>query len=209
MPNEPSNRNQTYPPGYNPFAVLQSPNTSSSRTSSNNRTQQVNISRDTLFKKLWRNYPVNKSAPDTYKMVGGQAYALHKENPASYTNACALRLSRSLNYSGYRIKNRESGFYTVKGEDNFSYLLRVKEMIKLIKSKFGSPTSTFLSSNTSMASVSGKLSGKTGIIIFDVSGWSDATGHVTLWNGNTCGDSCYFVPHAPATTDRILFWEIK
>ena len=92
-------------PSGDPFAVLRRPertsNTSTSRTSSNNRVQQVNISRDTLFKKLWRNYPVNKSAPDTYKMVGGQAYALHKENPASYTNACALRLSRSLNYSGY------------------------------------------------------------------------------------------------------------
>ena len=38
MPNEPSNRSQAYPPGYNPFAALQGPNTSSSRTSSNNRT---------------------------------------------------------------------------------------------------------------------------------------------------------------------------
>ena len=209
MATPPRNRNQTYPSGRDPFAVLRSSNTSSSRASSNGNIQSVNISRETLFKKLWRNYPVGKSASDTYKLVGGQAYMLHKENPDSYTNACALRLSRSLNYSGYKIKKRESGFYTVKGDDKLSYLLRVKEMIKLIKSKFGTPTSTFNSSSTSMASVSNKLAGKTGIIVFDVSGWSDATGHVTLWNGNTCGDSCYFTPHAPAKTEQILFWEIK
>lgn len=173
------------------------------------RVQQVNITRDTLFSKLWRNYPVNSSAPEAYELVGGQAWALHLERPESYTNACALRFSRSLNYSGYVINNQHSGFYTVKGEDNLNYLLRVKETIKYVKENFGAPTSTFNSSDISMSEVQSQLMGKTGIIIFEVTGWSDATGHVTLWNGSTCGDSCYFNPHAPARTDKIIFWEIE
>lgn len=120
-----------------------------------------------------------------------------------------MRFSRSLNYSGYIINNQVSGFYTVKGKDKLNYLLRVKETIKFVQSKFGAPTNTFKSSEISMSNVHSQLMGKTGIIIFDISGWSDATGHVTLWNGSTCGDSCYFNPSPPAKTDRIIFWEIE
>ena len=49
-----------------------------------------------------------------------------------------------------------------------------------------------------------------GIIVFKVSGWGDASGHVTLWNGNDCGDSCYFIHSTPnvRTTD-ILFWNLR
>lgn len=173
------------------------------------RIQQVNITRDTLFKKLWRNYPVNSSAPEAYELVGGQAWALHLEKPEAYTNACALRFSRSLNYSGYIINNQDSGFYTVRGEDKLNYLLRVRETIKFVEKKFGNPTYMFKSSEISMSEVHSQLMGKTGIIIFDISGWSDATGHVTLWNGSTCGDSCYFNPNPPARTNRVIFWEIE
>lgn len=27
---------------------------------------------------------------------------------------------------------------------------------------------------------------------FSGHGWGDATGHVTLWNGNLCSDDCHF-----------------
>lgn len=193
-----------------PFAVLRNSNqTSNTRSSQEHRAQAVRITRNTLFKKLWSNYPVRSSALEAYRVAGGQALAYHLGDPIAYANACAIRFSRSLNYSGYTIsKSASSPGGWAKGGDGLIYLIRVKDMIKLVTKKFGRPTSTFMSSHISMSEVQHQLMGKTGIIIFDVTGWGDATGHVTLWNGSTCGDSCYFNPNPPAKTDKVLFWEI-
>lgn len=50
---------------------------------------------------------------------------------------------------------------------------------------------------------------KQGIILFEVSGWSNATGHATLFNGRTCYDQCYFnEPGANYRTDRAHFWSL-
>lgn len=182
--------------------------TSSTQAQEEIKVEQVRITRETLFDKLWKNYPKVDTAREAYSLVGGQALELHLENPSGYANSCALKFSRSLNYSGITIGKSESGFYTVKGEDNLNYLLRVAEMIRFVEKQFGSPTQVYDASEFTMSEVHSNLMGKTGIIIFDVKGWSDATGHVTLWNGSTCGDHCYFYPNSPARTDRVIFWEI-
>lgn len=160
-----------------------------------------------LFSTLWSNYPVKMAASDVYALVGGQALALYKENPTGYANACALRLSRSLNYGGMPIKQSTKG-YKVKGNDNKPYLLRVREMITFVEQNLGKPDITFKPKNNE--DVSSQLRGKKGIIIFKVSGWGDASGHVTLWNGSDCGDSCYFIHNTPnvRTTD-IFFWNLR
>jgi hypothetical protein len=55
----------------------------------------------------------------------------------------------------------------------------------------------------------GTLIGKKGIILFEVSGWSDAKGQATLFNGYKCYDSCYFnEPESTYTTDRANFWSL-
>lgn len=46
------------------------------------------------------------------------------------------------------------------------------------------------------------LSGKKEIIVFEVSGWQDATGHADLWNGFSCVGSDY-----GNKADQIFFWE--
>lgn len=52
--------------------------------------------------------------------------------------------------------------------------------------------------------------GLKGILVFSVTGWGDATGHVTLWNGSDCGDHCYFVHDQPSvSTTLVQFWELK
>lgn len=50
------------------------------------------------------------------------------------------------------------------------------------------------------------FAGKKGIILFEVNGWIDATGHVTLWDGNTCmyNDDCYF-----ERSKRVMLWILK
>lgn len=160
-----------------------------------------------LFSALWENYPVKMPAADVYSMVGGQALALYTENPTGYANACALRLSRSLNYGGMPIKQTTRG-YKVKGSDDKPYLLRVREMISFVEQNFGKADITF--KPQSNEDVSFQLRGKKGVIIFKVSGWGDATGHVTLWNGSDCGDSCYFIhDRSNVRTTDILFWNLR
>ncbi|WP_232427669.1 T6SS effector amidase Tae4 family protein [Burkholderia ubonensis] len=53
------------------------------------------------------------------------------------------------------------------------------------------------------------LVNKQGIILFEVSGWSNATGHATLFNRRTCYDQCYFNKSgANYRTDRAHFWSL-
>lgn len=53
-------------------------------------------------------------------------------------------------------------------------------MIKFLNDRFGK------------FDITSGFANKKGILLFNVAGWSDATGHVTLWDGNTCSDKCYF-----------------
>lgn len=56
----------------------------------------------------------------------------------------------------------------------------------------------------------GILAGRQGIILFEVSGWSDAQGHATLYDGLSCYDHCYFnEPGAKYRTDRANFWSLQ
>ncbi len=60
------------------------------------------------------------------------------------------------------------------------------------------------------------INGKKGVIIMEITGWLDATGHATLWNGNSTGDnSDYHRPESHTyerpgvTLEKINFWELK
>jgi hypothetical protein len=171
-----------------------------------NQSARIKVNRP-KFVDVWSQYPVHMDAPSVYKLVGGNAYELFKTNPTGYANACALRLSRSFNYGGVTITKGATG-YKVKGGDDKNYLLRVKDMISFVKANFGSPDVT---AKPNGKDVSANFKGKNGILIFAVSGWGDASGHVTLWNGSDCGDHCYFThPNQPkAQTTDVFFWELK
>lgn len=55
----------------------------------------------------------------------------------------------------------------------------------------------------------GELADQKGLVLFEVSGWSDAAGHATLWDGARCYDECYFnEPGVPYRTDRANFWSL-
>ncbi|GAA5787401.1 type VI secretion system amidase effector protein Tae4 [Chitiniphilus shinanonensis] len=158
------------------------------------------------FNDVWNAYPVGMSAPDAYKMVGGNVYEHYLEKPDRYANACALRLSRAFNYGGLTIQ-RGPGAYKLRGGDGKAYIMRVSDMLPFVKQQFGTPDLTIRGSAQSQMA---QLAGKKGIVNFAVSGWNDATGHVTLWNGRDCGDHCYFVHDQPGvTTTEVLYWELK
>ena len=139
-------------------------------------------------------------------MVGGNvAKNINNPDPAQrWENTCAVRMSYILNYSGLLIP-RAMG-QTVSGADQRWYYFRVRQLIAFLRQQWGQPDSVMKYPPPG----GGDLAGKNGVILFEVSGWSDAAGHATLWNGTTCYDHCYFnEPGATYTTDKANFWSLS
>lgn len=114
------------------------------------------------------------------KLIGGKV----EENIKAgfFTNACAIRLSYAFNYSGMPISRYDGA--TSSGKDKKWYLYRVTDMLSFIKQKIGGTP------------IKGKkledFKGKKGIIIFRNCNWSDASGHVDLFNGEKVEGKAYF-----------------
>ena len=71
--------------------------------------------------------------------------------------------------------------------------------MKFLKRSFGEPDVSVINKPYQDA-----IRGKKGIIVFEVDGWDDASGHATLWDGNTCSDKCYF-----PISKKVMLWELK
>lgn len=151
------------------------------------------------WKDMIATYPSEsiKSA-DFYPMVSEEWVKNVKENPGDWSNTCAGRMSYALNHSGIALHKSPSGG-SFKGADNKHYWFRVRELKAYLKNRFKAGDIEYilkpLPLNVTDAifqdrvkevktNVLEKISGKHGIIVFDVSGWSDASGHFTLWDGS-------------------------
>jgi hypothetical protein len=138
------------------------------------------------FQKLWDAYPVGEAA-DVKKEIGGAV------NADWITNTCTIRLSRAFNKEGtfkipltYEFADKKAPLKlnTVKGGDGNRYAYRVAEMLKFLKAKFGKPQLRVFKKRGD--GVVESFKGRKGLIVFNDCGWSDATGHVDLWNGEKC-----------------------
>ena len=101
------------------------------------------------------------------------------------TNTCVIRISYCFNKTGFLIPNGLPGLSTARGGDGKRYAYRVKEFKPFLEQRYKLPEVGGGSNRSAVA-------GKQGIIMFDVDGWSDATGHFDLWNGSECAGSDYF-----------------
>ncbi len=155
------------------------------------------------------------NATDSYKLVGGNVYELHLDNPIDYANACAIRMSYALNNGGYKIhsgtifQNKNIG--RLKGGDKFAYIYRVQDMIYFIEGKWGEAEVDSRKLDIKFSNISKILKNKKGVIIFTIKGWGDASGHATFWDGdNTMDGSTYHInPMYKDKIVRIQFWELK
>jgi len=121
------------------------------------------------------------------KKIGGKVdYNINHLTPENhrFKNACAIRLSYVLNKTGFKVPHIAK--LTVSGKEGNWYIFRVETLMRHLKSLFGEPDKTFV------APTPGKLSTDKGILVFEVEGWDDATGHATIWDGVACSDRCYF-----------------
>lgn len=163
------------------------------------------------------NYPKNSSGgdlpgPDVYSLVGGQVLAMYTSNPSKFQNACALRVSRALNYSGVSIP-AVSG-KTFKGADNKNYFLISANLYSFMKQTFGAGSIVLTQED---GGVNGnlfqeKLAGHThrGIYIMQAlyPGKFGALGHATLFDGaDAIGGHGYY--HATGGVEKITLWILR
>lgn len=145
---------------------------------------------------LKQNFPA-KDLVDVKNLIGGNV------NRDYIENACAIRVSRALNYSGAPLprggKNFFSGtreFVTVSGADGKWYALRMAELRKYLTQTHGPPDLT-----THEKTPPQEWRHTRGIIAFEVKGWSNATGHMDLWNGLGCEYKEYW-----AQSFEVVLW---
>lgn len=180
-----------------------------------------------------------------YEIIGGNFSKFNNEDEIKMSylaNSCAIRMSRGLNLSGFKLPSSNKGFGekggVMKGGDGYYYWLRVKELNKYLAQKFGKPEFDKTLAPVSIDNINKKetlssdewvkIKEMNGIISFDVSGWGDASGHFTLWDGENetllyatgaRGDKeepqyYYFSMHYVdknkiIQTNRIRIWELK
>lgn len=120
-----------------------------------------------------------------------------------WNNTCSVRMSYILSQAGMVIPSIHG--QTVSGSDGRKYFFRVRDLVVFLQHRWGKAEVVKYP-----ASGGGPLVGKKGVILFEVSGWSDAQGHATLFDGRTCYDKCYFnEPEANYRTDRANFWSLQ
>ena len=137
------------------------------------------------FMKAWMHFSkINVSVKEVGKKIGG--YVAINIDSGVFQNACPIRMSYVLNKCGI-FNPKSSKYAVVSGKDKKQYMYRVNDMIPYLETIFGKPDITIKSPKRT------NCTGKKGIIVFSRSGWSNARGHVTLWNGNICSDACHFM----------------
>jgi hypothetical protein len=156
--------------------------------------------------------------------VGGPFVKLYDQ--PGYQNTCAVRMSYALNRSGLRLARAPSAGASVQGGDGYWYWIRVsdlkRELSRRLKRADEELSLTVIPSalihdkeaisklykmrvEEGQAFIDTKLSGRNGIVAFEVSGWDNASGHFTLWEGCT-KKLAYADRHDQCDNNAYYFW---
>ena len=139
-----------------------------------------------VYKTLAANYPLKSTYPtevsstnSIWHLIGGKV--LQNAKGGIFNNSCAIRLSHALNKSGELIPYIKGQTSSGKNPPKWWYIYRVTQMKAHLTQKYGKPM--VYNSKEKFEKCAPK-----GILVLDVPGWSDASGHATLWNGITTID---------------------
>lgn len=174
--------------------------------------QQQTLPSDAAFDAAFPKYAsiLPMPASEVYQLVGGPIYALHLADPINYGNACALRVSRGLNYSGITIPNIPGQTY--KGGDNKYYFLSAVYLLGWMKKTFTNFVQyTGAQGGTNGSNFPTLLDGKKGIyiIIPNYSGRFGASGHADYWQNWFCNGDCYFNMDDMGGVNAVYFWQLN
>jgi hypothetical protein len=158
------------------------------------------------------------------QMIGGRFSGLY--NSAAYQNTCAVRMSYALNRSGLKLGPPPSAGGSIQGGDGYVYWIRVSDLKPYLVKQFKGADEelrlpvippTLLGDMGAMGALYKErvrlakawldttLANRKGIVVFEVSGWGDASGHFTLWNGST-RTLAYAESHDDPESNRYYFW---
>lgn len=150
------------------------------------------------FAVLSANYP-KESADQVKKRIGGHV------NSNWVSNTCAIRLSRAFNYAGVPIPRNFPGLHVVSGSDRRWYAYRMQELKKWVTAMFGAPGLIRTKGNGSTITRDA-FAGHQGVISFDIH-FTDADGHIDLWDGSDFYESVYAQSDYFARATQIVLWE--
>ncbi len=175
---------------------------------SNVQTQSQSLPGRNSFYNAFPKYGTSgmKSSP-VYQLIGGTVYNSHINEPKKYANACALRVSRALNYSGNPIPvfyNNAGKQRTQKGGDNKNYILDAASLLAYMKKTFPNSNPIHLINRTE-TEYKKAINGKWGIYIMlprDTTTFG-ASGHADFWSNTGCLSGCHF-----DKAKEIYFWEL-
>ena len=142
-----------------------------------------------IFSTLWDNYPM-ESHDDLFNNVLGGGWPALIGNSA-YDNTCTIRLSVTLNRSGFKVPSsfgQTDGGLTDQNGDNI--IIRVPTGEALVNSLFGESYWGMSRNPGSLIDLS-DVPYETGILIYRVMPGADAAGHIDLWNQNGCRNDCH------------------
>ncbi len=146
---------------------------------------------------------INVPVDQVGKKIGGKVQ--QNIDSGIFQNACPVRMSYVLNKSGRPI-TRGAGYEVVSGADSSLYLYRVNEMLDYLTRTLGKPDKTVASPQPA------DFAGLRGILVVKGHGWSNARGHVTLWDGSRCSDSCHLMhdpDNGPFTPETASLWILQ
>ncbi len=150
------------------------------------------------FDLLSSNYP-DEPKEVVKKKIGGHV------NADWVTNTCAIRLSRAFNYSGVAIPSKFHGLHVISGSDRKWYAYRMQELKKWVELTFGAPGSVHTKGKNTPISRSA-FAHRRGVIAFDIH-FTDANGHIDLWDGSDFYESAYATSDYFAKASKIVLWD--
>ncbi len=160
---------------------------------------EIAMSKLRNFEAMWDAYPnPGGTAAAAKAAIGGGA------DRDWIRNTCVIRISRALHASGNPIPDRrDDGLATVVGADGLHYALRVHEFRRYLERTYGAPDLTHTYPDGEGGPVPNEFFGTRGIVVFDVEIWSDANGHIDLWNRDRCRHAAYY-----EVASKVMLWKV-
>ena len=136
------------------------------------------------WKSLKTHFPASNAAT-VARLIGGKVQ--YNYDIKVFTNFCCIRVSRALNLSGHPVRyfkdtgaNGKLRPAVSSGKNKQWHIFRVRSLRKYMESNYGK------GEPHNAATYKQKLKGRHGIILQEVPGMSDASGHADCWDNDRC-----------------------
>ncbi|TLD86588.1 hypothetical protein LS69_006200 [Helicobacter sp. MIT 05-5294] len=163
-------------------------------------------------------------------MVSKALLKAHQSGLSGYQNSCALQISYALNesqmfieqYLSRKVEKQPQGIEDnsiALGDDGHNYIIKVKTLIQFfqLKEVWGDADEPYNpkimqteQDNINFYNNEFSKFNKNGVVAMMISGWSNATGHITLWDGEEKEflDNSNYLIQSNCIVKELYFWEL-